>query len=61
MKHSAAFDIWLEGLFLGITFLILHLYFADRKSRSPWSIREGLLFGVAVGMAIGGFWAMVAD
>lgn len=60
MKATSAFDIFLEGLFLGIAFLILHLYFADRKSRSPWSTREGLLFGTAVGMAIGGFWALVS-
>jgi ABC-type uncharacterized transport system permease subunit len=59
MKSSTVFDTFLEGLFLGIAFLILHLYFADRKSRSPWSTREGLLFGTAVGMAIGGFWALV--
>lgn len=46
----------LEGIFLGVALVIVMLVFEDRKSRELWAKKEMALFGVGLGLALGGFW-----
>jgi len=48
-------SLFFEGLFLGIAFLLLTLYSGDKETGHSWTTKEWVLFGVALGLALGGF------
>lgn len=56
MRRTSDVGMFLEGLFLGIACLIVYLVFQDARNREGWSGKELALFGVALGLALGGFW-----